>query len=139
MSRTKSFPEKIYVGMTTDGMYIIPKDDPLNFVLSMGITKTALYIIGGEQPKKCLISTKSAPTPASAPKKAVCAPQGKPEAFSATPGVASKPKSPRNKKEKPMFRCTGCGKDVDNPTTASGGKVQCPHCLVVGTIVGKDD
>ena len=112
MSRLKNFPSSISIGMKADGkLIILPEKADWAIFAKEQIKKVEVYSLG------------SVP---------VVKRQRKPST-----------KSSKNTQEKPeqkeaMFHCNACNRDIDNPKT-SNGKPQCPECLVVGKIVGKDE
>lgn len=127
MGRLKNFPRKLSVGMRGDGsMILLPEKVDWELVGNENIKKTMTYYsknqVSGKEVLKEVRRRRRKPKPASTIKT-------NPETVSPTPI--------ENTKE-PTFRCTACGRDVDNPKTAEGGKTQCPHCLKIGTIVGKE-
>ena len=143
MSRLPDFRKTIYLGMNAKGETVLIPEKPAvavwDFCIKNGIKRiSAPYKIqAGSGVKITVKAPKSAPTPAVAPKRPDNRSQGKPGALNKASGAGStENKTP--KKEKAEFYCTNCKKDVDNPKAALNGKTQCPHCLRVNTVVGKE-
>lgn len=138
MSRLPDFRKTVYIGMNAKGeTVLLPEKATWEFYVKNEIKKVSSpYKIQGGV-KITIKAPKPTSTPASTPKKPNNPPQSKPGALpKASKAISIKRKGP--KKEKAEFFCTNCKKDVDNPKQAVNGKAQCPHCLQVNTITGKE-
>ena len=129
MSRLKNFPAEISVGMKADGeLIILPEKANWGIFIREEIKKVETYslppvsVVPKRQRRRS--SNKTSPKNPQAPP-----PQQ----------IVSQPEQENSEStEEAMFHCNACGKDVDNPKTAGNGKTQCPYCLVIGKVVGKE-
>jgi hypothetical protein len=132
MSRPKSFPETIYVGMGKQNKLVLLSKQVAEALEGIDV-RTAKYTMSVlSEPSKPLLRkrrSKTTKTPISTPPQQDNPPQKQPE--------ASTPKPEDSQEEAASWYCKACGKDVENPRTVNG-KPQCPHCLRLGTIKGKE-
>lgn len=126
MSRLRNFPNTVSVGMNSQGkLILLPEKANWGIFTKEGIRKVETYSLFS-------VPTVSKRTRRKPPVKT---PNSKPE--EKPPEQLPKQQSDESS-EKAMFHCTACNKNVDNPKTVSNGKIQCPHCLKIGTVRGKE-
>lgn len=164
MSRLKNFPNKVSIGMRANGeLVLLPEKADWGFFTTEQIRKVESYCLPSAQatpkpkrkkkPESELVTfkcnkcnrtyqygkEKGKGVQCECGKGVLVQPEKLPESAKPTgdedkktEDVASEPES------KTDFRCNACGRDVDNPKTAGNGKIQCPYCLEIGTVIGKE-